>query len=252
VGVFDFLRGGSRQDRFAHTVMARLQARGWPRDMRYDRERFAITFESLEAVISLGKVFRDCLTHPLWGRGAWLDNYLDALSEPDPVDPAVDNSYPAIAPLLLPVIRSRAQMAADGFESLAEAGIVRTLADVLAVYVAVQRPNRLQVVKGDQMVEWEPPAAEILRVAVNNLQARKEGRLERAPAGFFIFDNRDGYNASRLLSPQLFGALPLQGKPVAVAMSRSCLVVAGSEEIDGLNSMANFVHRKTIQYPTRR
>ena len=88
--------------------------------------------------------------------------------------------------------------------------------------------------------DWGRSFDEVLGIALDNLRARSPCRFERQPEGYYLSDFGDWHDASRLLLPDLFQQLELRGDPVAIAIVREGLVVAGSEDVPGLTAMAAF------------
>jgi hypothetical protein len=85
------------------------------------------------------------------------------------------------------------------------------------------------------------PFEQLLDRAVLNLRAISPASFKREPSGFHISTFNDHYDCSRLLVPELFDLLSLNGDPVAIAVARNALVVAGSRDTGALLAMASFV-----------
>jgi hypothetical protein len=83
----------------------------------------------------------------------------------------------------------------------------------------------------------EPEAA--LSTALDNLRPRSAPAFERLEPGLFLSQWRDGYDAARLLLPDLVAALPVKGDPVVLAPTRNTLLVAGADDHGALLALAD-------------
>jgi hypothetical protein len=82
----------------------------------------------------------------------------------------------------------------------------------------------------------EPETA--LSLALDNLRSRSTAAFEALKPGVFASQWRDGYDASRLLFPDLIAALPVNGDPVAMVPTRNKLLVAGADDMEALLALA--------------
>jgi len=83
----------------------------------------------------------------------------------------------------------------------------------------------------------EPEAA--LSLALDNLRPRSRPAFESPKPGLFRSTWRDGFDASRLLLPELVAALPVQGDPVVLVPTRTALLVAGAADRGALLALAD-------------
>jgi hypothetical protein len=239
VGLLDMLRGGRRKDLFAKAVIARLTQRGWGERPRYNRSDFSINLGPHGGFLHLENLYRDWLTYPELTREEALDLAIDLVF--DPPRPA---TYEEAAALLLPIIRNRAQLHNGAYSSNPGSGQpferppMQPLAGPLAILAALDQPHSIAVVMASDLAAWNTSFEDVLARAVENLRAQAGFAFERDEAGFYVSDFGDYYDASRLLLPELFTALPLDGAPIAVAVSRSLLLVAGSKDTPALDAMA--------------
>lgn len=220
--------------------MARLRERGWPHEVSYDPGRFALITSPRGDVLHLDAIYRDWATYPRTEQAAQLDRAIAPVLEADLVQ-----GFDEAAPRLLPVVRNLADLqglALDADTASLEIGQpYRRLGGPLAILLAVDLPHSIALIPRDKLEEWGRPFEELLTRAVDNLVALSAVRFEEAPGGFHISGYGDGYDSSRLLLPELFHALQLKGDPVAVAVTRDSVVVAGSDDIPALTAMANYV-----------
>lgn len=243
MGLLDFLRGESPQDAFAKRVMAKLAERGWPSPVSYDRKRFAIVVGGKGGTLNLGNLYPDWLTYPKEERESALDLVIAPLFEA-PDDPKLED----VVDQLLPIVRNRCDLSLMRLEDGRGPGVAtEALAGPLSVAVAIDRPTSMAFVNNEQLAEWGLSFSELIDRAVLNLEGRSPCRFERAPEGFYVSQFNDYYDPSRLLLPRLFDQLELRGAPVAVAVSRYCLVVADSDDADQLRAMAAYVDAAMLE-----
>jgi hypothetical protein len=243
--IFDFLRAGSEEDRFAKQVMRRLRDHGWSEGIQYDRDHFALTLGTGRRMF-LRNVFRDWSAAPAAEKSAQLDRAIAFVFEP-----GIGDAFEQALPSLLPAIRSRTNLAnqwldpALGMEENWYDGALKPFCDSLAIVAAIDQPTSVGFVNRRQLSKWSRSLDEVLAIAISNLAERSPSRFERIDGGLYVSSFEDYYDASRLLIPRLFEGLPLRGVPVAIAASRSGVVVADSQDPDALNAMAVFVEDRS-------
>jgi hypothetical protein len=242
LAIFDFLRGGSSKDRFAARIIKRLRAAGRSGDIEYDRVRFVLMLFSPAQIINLTNF------HNEWNAatGSDRDIVIDGAIAMA-MDSRAEESFEEIAANLLPVMRNRTEIAAMGLEpGMEKAGedygrAFGVMADNLAIMVVINRPNSLAYVGGDRLETWGRSLGEVHRLAVANLDAIP-GRLEKREVGFFVSITNDDFDASRLLIDYIWEDFPASGAPVAIPISRNCVVVAGENDRVALAAMAEFAN----------
>ncbi|TAJ69081.1 MAG: hypothetical protein EPO51_23880 [Phenylobacterium sp.] len=239
MALFDFLKRRRLEDEFAERVRTRLRERGWSHEMTYDREAFSLTGGPEPFVLNLGSMYRDWAAYPKREQSAQLDRVVAPLLEADLV-----TTYEEAAPRLLPAIRSLANLEALALDAEASLEIAyphQPFAGSLATLLAVDLPHTISVMGVQTIKAWDRSLDELLARAMENLIAISPVRFRQTDAGYHISDYGDGYDSSRLLMPELFLALQLKGPPVAVAVTRDMVVVAGRDDPPALQAMAAHV-----------
>jgi len=224
--------------------MRRLRERGWSGPIRYDPDAFTLEVEGNAGQFFLGNIFRDWETYPPRERAAQLDRAIAFMFETDQ-----DKTFEEVADRLLPVVRNLRDLQSLALESEPDPSREiwqphDVLVDPLGVVLAIDRPHSLSFVQASKLEEWGCTFEDALDRAMSNLVAKSPVRFNQTPGGFYISNYGDAHDSSRLLMPELFRALQVNGDPIAVAISRSILVVAGSEEPEALHAMAEFVIRE--------
>jgi uncharacterized protein YtpQ (UPF0354 family) len=241
VGLLDFLRGRRPEDAFAARVMKRLRERSWPHTLQYERESFSIVTGGEKGTLYLGTLFQDWKAYPKRAQAEQLDHIIGMVFEF-----GGDETFEGVADKLMPVVRNLAHLQAlslgSDVDPSPEVGqTYKVLVDPLGILLAIDRPHSIALVHKSKLDSWGCTFEVALERAINNLVARSPVRFERTEYGFYISDYGDGYDSSRLLMPELFVALQLPGDPIAVAISRTCIAVAGSEDLNALAAMSAFV-----------
>jgi uncharacterized protein YtpQ (UPF0354 family) len=239
---------GTSKESFAKQYIERLKARGWRSEAVYDSDRFAIVLADDAGTAFLDTVYKEWCNLPKSERSDHLDRAVAWLFEPQPSD-----DFVKVSSSILPVIRNRCQFDnqwrddAEGMKEDFFAGVSKPFCDVMTIALAIDTPSAIQIVSAEVQSRWRRPFDEVLAIATENLRARSPSRFERTDGGFFVSTYEDYYDASRLLLPELFQELPLRGDPVAIAITRSGIVVAGSDDHDALDAMAAFVEAQLEQ-----
>ena len=157
-------------------------------------------------------------------------------------------SLEQVAPNLLPVVRDRryldmailmAKVSATKAKVEVPVFPFRALAGELVVTLGLDTPTATSVVAATELESWDVSFDAAYEIALENLRARTHGSMEEARPGLYVSRWDDGYDASRLLLPELFGSLKLRGDPVVSVPSRNLLVVAGSEDPEALAALAD-------------
>jgi hypothetical protein len=147
---------------------------------------------------------------------------------------------------LLPQLKRRMEIAVEmEARSPLEGSAPRPLAQItphLAFEVVVVVDDLISLlVPGETYGAWGVSHDEAFRAAAENLVKRSVGfswlATPEAP-GVYRSPWRDGFDASRLFLPPVFGTVPLRGRPVVVSPTPSMLLYAGSDDEEGLRHLA--------------
>ena len=246
MGVFDLLRHRRPEDRFARRVTRRLRSLGWSQSIRYVRDDFSLVVGGNAGQFFLGNTFRDWKTYPSHERARQLDQAIALMFEAD------EGGFEDVADRLMPVVRNLRDLQSLAIESESDPSLEiwqphQVLVGPLGIILAIDRPHSMALVQASKLEEWGCTFESALDRATVNLVSKSPVRFKRMRESFYVSDYGDLFDSSRLLMPELFRALQLNGEPIAVAISRSCVVVAGSEETLALHAMADFVVRQLPQ-----
>ena len=141
-------------------------------------------------------------------------------------------TWDEVRPRLVPIVRDRYFFSRpDGI-----ARVFLPLGDDLAVGIVIEDPKKMIYFSVEMLAYWDVSIKLIFTVACQNLFRRTSGKLQEVSEGVYRSPWSDKFDASRLALPHLFSA-PVQGKPVAVAVSRNIVLVTGSEDNAGLDAV---------------
>lgn len=133
---------------------------------------------------------------------------------------------------LVPIVRDRYFFARPG----SVPRVCLPLGDDLAIGIVIEDPKRMIYFSEEMLEYWEVSSKLVFTVACQNLFRRTSGQLNEVSPGVFLSPWSDKLDASRLALPHLFKA-DVKGKPVAVALSRNIVLVTGSEDKTGLDTL---------------
>lgn len=247
------------KDQFAELVIAKLAERfldiGEKRSLIYDRSRFAVVCRDAdgnpEQVFGLSNAFEEYGMAQGGLRGAVLDRYLDFFSGITAKD--VPASFENARSSLLPVVRDRYQVQALQLRFAIENGISekldplsaqfglphRVIADHFAVGLGYDLPETMIQISESQLRAWNVSFDRALEVALDNLRSRSRAPFIEAVEGVYLSPFQDSYDAARILLTEMFESLSLNGSPVALMPNHENLIITGSSDRDGLQSVLN-------------
>lgn len=228
---------------FGQAVIRRLKEKGWKGNLTFSADPFSIKSDSDQVVYYLDNTYKDWVAKDT---DAERDLVVDRLAKVA-VETAERSDHPPTfeqtAPSILPAIRSRAYVEniwmyldAASTDSFSQAS--RPLCDWLSVILTINTEASIGTISAKQLTDWGKSLDDVMAVAMTNLKRVKTQAFELHSGGFYVLSSDDYYDPSVLLMPDRIAALPVKGLPVAVAATRGCLVVAGSDDPSALRNMA--------------
>jgi hypothetical protein len=97
-------------------------------------------------------------------------------------------------------------------------------------------PEYVTMVSPDSLKTWGVSFDELFETGLERLRDFTIPKFEKQP-GFYIGGWHDDYDNSRILIPEVFAPLHLEGDPVVCLPNRNLLLVTGSENQDGIRAM---------------
>jgi hypothetical protein len=235
------------EDRFAQLVQDILRRAGDDRLSSYDKSEFSLRFTrdgKPQGSMFLRNIFAEYQKIPKAEQTKWLSSRLAQFANPPPVPEEFEDA----AHDLRPSIRSRffiesVRLLAE-LEGDAHGGMTSMpLSEYLAVSLVYDLPNSICFVTDKTMTDW--------KVSIYEAFERARQNLEEMPATFAGIDRRvfisaagDSYDAARMLMLSAIRSLPLESSPVALPMTRECLLIAGQDDPKGLGMMLDLAEEK--------
>ncbi len=116
---------------------------------------------------------------------------------------------------------------------------LRKLAGEMVMALGLEESQGMRVVTQDQLEEWQLSFDQIWQIALKNLRERSANSLRELSPGLYCSVWQDQYDSSRCLLPELYQGLRLMGDPVFAFPTRSPLLIAGSQDLTGLQALVN-------------
>jgi hypothetical protein len=97
-------------------------------------------------------------------------------------------------------------------------------------------PEYVSVVSPENLKAWDISFEELYEIGIGRLRDCTVPKFEKQE-GFYIGGWHDDYDNARILIPEVFAPLFLDGDPVVSIANRNSLLVTGSENQDGIKAM---------------
>jgi uncharacterized protein YtpQ (UPF0354 family) len=227
------------EDRFARLVIAALRERDPSVQVEYDPEKFELLHVDDAARgqrVFLHNSFAEYGRMSAAEQDVHLNRIISFILESRKQAPKGD----AALDRLLPVIRPRADMLGFAIEN-GQFGYDRSsrpFCDTMLLMLAMDSDVSIALLTDEKLDELGVSFDDALGIAVAQLDEMGSHTIGQLEDGVFITVCQDHYDASRVLMPEMFEQLPVRGNPVAIIQSRSCVLITGSNDINGLDKIA--------------
>jgi hypothetical protein len=101
----------------------------------------------------------------------------------------------------------------------------------------------MSFVTAEKLDDWGVTLYEAAEIAKQNLDERPFAVMSISDK-LFIAETGDAYDGTRLLLIDKIRRLDLIGAPMALPINRDCLLIAGSEDIEGLTMLLKIAELK--------
>jgi hypothetical protein len=160
----------------------------------------------------------------------------------------IPRSFAAVAPSLMPMVRDRryldlallmGRISGPRVLELSEIAAFpfREISGELVLTLVRDSADSTSLVSETDLKQWGVSFDQASEVAMKNLRARTELRMEELVPGLYGSQWHDTYDATRMLLTDLLCKLPLSGDLVVAAPTRTHLLVAGSDNPAALAAM---------------
>jgi uncharacterized protein YtpQ (UPF0354 family) len=151
-------------------------------------------------------------------------------------------------PDLRPTIRSRSFLdsirlgaEADGTQYV-EFPSIRVSEHLMACLV-YDLPQAIRFVNQEKLDTWGISLFKAMEVARQNLN-ELPSKCASVGDKLYILENGDACDATRMLRLDMVRRLKVEGSPIALPMTRDCLMIAGSDDLEGLRMMSELAEQR--------
>ncbi|MEN3747020.1 hypothetical protein TPR58_07565 [Sphingomonas sp. HF-S3] len=143
---------------------------------------------------------------------------------------------------LLPVLRARADLLVTMPEDVPfpYQNASRPFCETMLLMLAIDTPTTIALVNDETLAELGISFDDAIGLAIAQLDERGNHNFGQLGDGTFVTTCGDHYDASRILIPDLVAQLPVRGNPVAIVQARSAVLITGSEDPEGLATIADY------------
>lgn len=224
-----------------------MRAVGDSRDPTFNESQFRLEFMNdgaIASTINLQNLYQEYCRTSRAERAAWLRRTClgigNQMDMPDEFEDAKPDLLPSVRTRsFLEIIQADARLNSTKAPDLPWA----PLSEHLLICLVYDLPHSMRFVTQDNFQAWDVSWYQALEVARQNLDEKPASVLS-AGNRLFIFASNDAYDGTRLLQKERIRGLPVEGDPIAMPVTRDCLSVAGSEDLEGLAMMAEIAEQK--------
>ena len=227
-------------DKFAEMLISAARRGGVKGDIFYDSDERCLRFQGRDALY-LVNPYREYCSAPRQHRSTVLRHWamaLGDLTKPMPED------FEAVSHKLFPEVRSRAYYHNATLRIELEGGsgadwTYQPIGEHLGAAVVYDMPRNMIRVEEKDLDKWGVTFDMAMGIAMRNLMALPH-RFDNpgGQQGVYVTACRDDHDVSRLLISGLLRQLPINGSLVAIAATRSTLLLTGSDDLEGLRTMS--------------
>jgi hypothetical protein len=223
-------------DDFAKLVMTEAKKAGIAESLEYDPKRFVLLRGDQRTY--LVNVFNDYCQADAEQKKRILGNTLALIREKKPDIPFEEARSKVVA-----AVREQALFSFTTLWWELEGGgktEPKVASEPISAWFArclvLDFPEYVSMVSPENLKTWGTSFYQLYEVGLARLRDSTIPKFERQP-GFYIGGWHDDYDNSRILIPEIFGRLHLDGDPVVSLPNRNSLLVTGSENHDGIKAM---------------
>lgn len=252
MGWFDHFSGSLSEDKFAHRLIDYLRQAGDGRQVRFDASRFQLQFrQNGEEVgyVNLRNLYDEYLTHATRDRERFFRFAVRSLLASH--KPLPDDFADAACDILL-TVRNRSYFSLLELRNWVSSDTqfawpYQPLGEHLGVGLTYDLPEAMVMLQSIHLENWGVTFYEVYEHALGNL-AEIDATFSSIDDHTYVSATGDHYDASRMLLPELIQELSVVGDPVAMIPNRDRLLLTGSEDNQGIESVA-LVAQQLLAHP---
>lgn len=146
-------------------------------------------------------------------------------------------------------VRRQAELDLGADESAIDEAMLpfQAINEELAAHLAYELPSSVTEIGPDRLKAWGLTFEALYERARENLRAASQAPWEEGAPGVFVSPFHDSLDATRVVLPELFTALPLKGRPVFIAPTHDIVFVTGDEDVEGLQQIAVWTEEALLE-----
>lgn len=236
--------------KFVKLLLAELQKRGSSATYEFHEAEFLLTRGGEK--IWLENVYSSYCEAKGDHRRRILDNFVGMMAVAGDSD--IEVPWTKAAPLLMSGVRETVifdfmtSYTATGDAEKKLEQIRRPFTRWFSQTLLLDAPTHVAYVGPAQLKGWNVKPEEAFELGLHNLRERSAPHF-RLENDIFIGAWQDDYDSSRLLLPEIFAGLPLNGKPVIAAPNRLTLLVTGDRDIAAVQRLLALAEKVVREQP---
>jgi hypothetical protein len=252
MGWFDQFSGPLSEEKFASRLMDQLVEAGDRRQATFDASRFQLQFRQAGQDVgyaNLRNLYDEYLTHAARDRDKFFRfavRSLLASHKPLPDD------YRDAACDILVTVRNRSYFSLLEMRNWISADPhfswpYQPLGEHLGIGLTYDLPEAMVMLQNLHLHDWGVSFYEVYERALGNL-AEIDATFSTIDDHSYVSATGDHYDASRMLLPELIQELKVVGDPVAMIPNRDRLLLTGSDDVAGIESVA-LIAQQLLAHP---
>lgn len=228
------------KDEFAEVARKTIIKGGETRDLVYDKEDFCFKVcentGDIGGVINLHNVYDEYCRIPKGDREVLLQTFFAHQEKmPATLADAITHVIPRVQPRSF---FEGLQTSKKISESKKKPGIAHQMspntffAEHFTVSLAFDGPTTISYIPQSILEEWSTSFEELLPRAITNLHRMTPDPFQPLQPGLYVSQYMDTHDASRMLLPERVKECRVNGRPIAVAANRNCLMITGEDDFE--------------------
>lgn len=220
--------------KFAELVIAAAKKGGVEGELKFDEADFSVSYQ--HGRIFLGNLHTEYCQADRGKKEHILDNAVQMMLQGD-LSTAREEAFDQV----VAVVREKVLFTfLDLKKRIEDSGSLPVAIEPLSTWftraLVLDAPGFMRTVTATDLKDWDTTFDELFEIGLERLRDASVAKFKQEN-GYFVSAWDDDYDSSRILLPDLFNDLPFSGKPVFCIPNRLTLLVADSENADGVKAM---------------